>query len=1429
MSRSHHTWLVTAAVCLIALASATAASGQATVATNKADYAPGDTVLVTGTGWQPGEVVTLTFRESPSPHPPQVITATADADGRFENRDYIAHAHGDSTQCTIDALGNSSGLTARTTFTDSPNVLTCYVNPQSPNPVPPGGTATFEVDVLAQQGFLPGRTVVFQTDFLPTWPSGVSNNYNPSSLVFSCFFGCGLQSKPMTETFTVSSWTTPGSYTFRVKAFDANNPSDYTYGYGTLSIGYPPGTVAGKVSADCPAPASGAPAVPIKVYTTSYTLVASTSTDSSGNYTVANLTAGQYIVAMVPSSDWAPVGPTNTQVTIVSGQTTQANFQLSDVGPPKLTVPADVNTTTGPASSVCGLVIWDVWLGTATATDNCPGPVTIERTGVPAGNFFPVGTTTLTYTATDGTGHKTVGTQRVTVADDAPPRITAPPAVTVGTDAGSCVATGVQLGIPQVSDNCPGVNYTNDAPAVFAKGTTRVNWTAWDASRNSVTTPQFVTVEDREKPVIVAPAAVVVPTDPGKCSASGVALGTPTTSDNCGVASVTNDAPAVFPKGATTVTWTVTDVSGNTGTAVQLVTVEDREKPAVVAPAAVVVPTDPGKCSASGVSLGAPTASDNCGVASLTNDAPEVFPKGTTTVTWTARDAAGNAATATQRVTVEDHEAPALVAPAEVIVSTDAGKCTASGVSLGTPTAADNCGVESVNNDAPGVFPKGTTTITWTARDAAGNAATATQRVTVEDHEAPALAAPPEVVVPADPGKCSASGVALGTPSASDNCEVASVTHDAPAIFPKGATSVTWTVTDGAGNKATAVQTVTVEDREKPVLAAPAAVVVPTDAGTCMATAVALGTPIASDNCEVASVTSDAPAIFPKGATTVTWTARDAAGNAATATQLVTVQDRERPVIAAPAAVVVATDAGKCSATEVSLGTPAASDNCEIASVTSDAPAIFPKGATTVTWTATDASGNKAAAAQTVTVEDRERPVLTCPTDIYQCTDSGLCTAVVTYAPTAADNCPGVTVNCSPLSGHAFPVGATTVGVTATDAAGNTSSCSFRVVVSNPAPVVTITAPAGGTTFPVGTKINFAGHFTDNPGDTHTAQWTYDGNTRPGTVDEGAGGVTGSYTFNTPGVYFVSLAVTDQCGGSDTASTVGDLDATVVVYDSNDGFVMGGGWFDSPPGAYPPIPALGGKACFGFISKYKKGGSVPKGNTEFYLKSARLRFHSISYDWLVVTGNWAQFKGTGTLNGKGRCELLLTAIDGHLQGGASSEDGQGGRGCRNPDKIRIKITDKSTGSVIYDNQPGSPDQADPTTALGGGCVVIHSPGRGATVAGGGGLATAESDASPPTEYRLHPNGPNPFAQGTTIRFDLPAGGRVKLAVYDVAGRLVKTLLNETQEAGRHEVQWLGESATGTRARGGVYFCRIAVRPGASGQGFHAVQKMILLQ
>ncbi len=274
--------------------------------------------------------------------------------------------------------------------------------------------------------------------------------------------------------------------------------------------------------------------------------------------------------------------------------------------------------------------------------------------------------------------------------------------------------------------------WSTGATTATATGLPEGNYWCKITDANSETvTKNFVIITDPdiEKPTIIAPEAVTVNLNTG-CTATQVSLGTPVTRDNCTVTSVTNDAPTEFPLGNTTVIWTVKDANNNTSIATQTVTVKDVTLPTIIAPAPVTVEVGE-YCSTKDVVLGTPTTADNCSVASVKNNAPKNFPLGKTTVTWTVTDGSNNSAKTTQIVTVKDTTPPTITAPADVVAEMETN-CSAINVALGYPVITDSCANVSVTNNAPGSFPVGKTTVTWTAKDISNNIATATQIVTVK-------------------------------------------------------------------------------------------------------------------------------------------------------------------------------------------------------------------------------------------------------------------------------------------------------------------------------------------------------------------------------------------------------------------------------------------------------------------------------------------------------------------------------------------------------------------------------------------------------------------------------------------------------------------------------------------------------------------------
>jgi hypothetical protein len=255
-------------------------------------------------------------------------------------------------------------------------------------------------------------------------------------------------------------------------------------------------------------------------------------------------------------------------------------------------------------------------------------------------------------------------------------------------------------------------------------------------------------------------------------------------------------------------------------------------------------------------------------------------------------------------------------------------------------------------------------------------------------------------------------------------------------------------------------------------------------------------------------------------------------------------------------------------------------------------------------------------------------------------------------------------------------------------------------VVSGPPPTAAALGPiSANDPMAAGTSITASVAFTDvNTSDTHTAQWNWGdaGAATAGSVSEsnGTGSASGSHVFTAAGVYNVSVAITDSSG---RVSSVG---RDIVVYDPSAGSVTGNGWLNSPLGAYKANSTLAGRASFSFVSKYTKGATAPSGTTEFHFQSAQLDFYSNIYDWLVVGGARAQYKGVGTLNGQTGYKFLLTAVDGALLAKGT------------PDRFRIKIWHFDAGSnadvTDYDNQidAGLQGSNNEGTVIGGGHIMI---------------------------------------------------------------------------------------------------------------------------
>ena len=335
------------------------------------------------------------------------------------------------------------------------------------------------------------------------------------------------------------------------------------------------------------------------------------------------------------------------------------------------------------------------------------------------------------------------------------------------------------------------------------------------------------------------------------------------------------------------------------------------------------------------------------------------------------------------------------------------------------------------------------------------------------------------------------------------------------------------------------------------------------------------------------------------------------------------------------------------------------------------------------------------------------------------------------------------------------------------DANDCTEETTVAVGQHNDLPV--INSLTGAPTDPInisGAIVNFSADVTDD--NLTLAEWNWGDGETSVEIDPG-NTIDGSHTYQEAGVYPVTLTITDVCG-----ETATELYEFVVVYDPSEGFVTGGGWFHSPAGAYVDNLDAEGKANFGFVSKYKRGAKVPDGQTQFQFHAEKFNFHSTVYQWLVVAGHKAQYKGEGRVNGNNGYGFMLSVVDGDRKSPKES------------DKFRIKIWDLSTEQVVYDNQMSAWDDAEASTEIGGGSIVIHDGGKGKSarlmsmdidtneISTTGGLTESVI-----TETRAYPNPLSPNG----LWIEIPAAEYqqvVQSQIFDLNGKIMTYTMFEVE-------------------------------------------------
>ncbi|MFN8074286.1 MAG: HYR domain-containing protein [Kineosporiaceae bacterium] len=575
------------------------------------------------------------------------------------------------------------------------------------------------------------------------------------------------------------------------------------------------------------------------------------------------------LCAPAPGSTF-PIGRTTVTCSVRDAHhnlaTSAFTVTVADTTAPVLTLTGDTREATGPAGATATFE--------ATATDTVDGDVDVTCDAT-SGATFPLGTTTVHCAATDASGNTAEGTLPVTVRDTTGPALSlADRTVEATGPAGAEVAF-----TPAASDLVDGdTDVTCDAAsgATFALGVTTVTCRTADSRRNDTTGTFTVTVGDHTAPSLTLTDAEAEATGP---SGAHVAFTTSATDVVDGDRPVTCDpsSGSLFDLGVTPVGCAASDTRGNEAKGSLKVTVKDSTPPVLTVQGAVVEATGPRGAKASFEATAADLVD---GDVDVTCDATSgaTFPLGTTTVRCTAKDAAGNTGKASLTVEVLDTTAPVLHLPAGVTAEAS----TADGAKVTyAATASDlvDGDVDVRCTPASGArFALGDTGVSCTATDAAGNAADARFTVSVVDTTAPVVTVTGATAEATGPAGAAVGFTATAVDSVSGTRPV-SCTPASGAVFALGTTEVACTATDAAGNIGSGTGAVRVLDTTAPTLTVPADL-------TVSATS-ASGAPVtfaakATDLVDAApSVTCSTPsgATFALGTTTVTCSARDAAGN----------------------------------------------------------------------------------------------------------------------------------------------------------------------------------------------------------------------------------------------------------------------------------------------------------------------------------------------------------------------------------------------------------------------------------------------------------------------------------------------------------------------------------------------------------------------
>jgi len=919
-----------------------------TITTDKDDYAPGDVVTISGSGFMADSTITLTIN-----HPDNGIatwTSESDGDGAFET---TYRLDGFAEWYTVNAVDEDSNQ-ASVTFHDTPRVGSVIVGSQTPSPVTAGNSATYTIAVNRGTGSGSSGAFTALLSITSALPSGVTASFASSSLNFAPTD----TSKSTTLTLSTLSSSPTGASSFTVKAQKSDAAADFATGTGSLSISAPADSTAPTTTAS---PTGGSynsdqsvtltANEPATIY---YTTDGSTPTTSStsGSSPVSGISITTTTTLKFFAKDTAG----NTE-------SVKTEVYTIDKTAPVITVPDDITVeATGPGGAI-------VEFDPSTSDDGSAVACDYE-----SGDTFPTGTTTVECEATDNIGNTGTASFTVTVQDTSAPTVTVPDNMVVeAADANGATVTYSA----SASDLIDGDITPDCDPAsgsVFPLGETTVTCEATDSAENTGSASFTITVQDTVAPTLTLPDNIVTEATSGSGATVNFTVTAEDAVDSVEDIEVSCDpaSGSVFPLAETTVECEATDSIGNTAQGSFTVTVQDTTLPEITVPADIVVEatgasgaTVEYSMSASDIVDGDLSSSIECEPAS-----GSTFAIGTTEVSCEVADLAGNTGQASFSVTVQDTTAPTITVPADITAeATGPDGAQVSFAASASDTVDGESLVPECDPASGSTFPIGTTTVECEISDTAGNPASASFSVTVEDTTAPVVTAPDNITVEATGALTTIAD--LGAASATDAVDGSTpVTNDAPSSFPLGTTTVTYSSTDNAGNTGTATQTVTVADTTAPTLTVPDDIVVEATSASGAAVSFDVG---ASDSVDGEglefSCNYESGDTFPLGATTVECEAADGQGNTGTASFTITVQDTTGPTITVPSDITVSPTGASGAAVTYSAATATDAVDSSVSVVCTPASgSTFAIGTTTVECSATDDSGNTASNTFKVTV-----------------------------------------------------------------------------------------------------------------------------------------------------------------------------------------------------------------------------------------------------------------------------------------------------------------------------------------------------------------------------------------------------------------------------------------------------------------------------